>query len=141
MTRFTALGILLGFAIFITQSSCREPSPEEVEAKIAASRKLRQIDEVCSELPKPQSFRQIKKGISGNSRLSIIYYQYASDEPFSQVRDFYKANASEAGFVVTGEDYREPEALFSNIKLSREGVAIVVEHRRRFYIYNIDCIK
>jgi hypothetical protein len=81
--------LLLTFVI-LSNFACGVQTQEDVDTKIQASQKLRQIDRVCGELPKPYSFRQIKKGLSGNASSSIVYYQFVSDQSFGDVRQFYR---------------------------------------------------
>lgn len=134
--------VLLACLILVLLDSCRAPSQEEVAAKIAASEELSHIDQICTEFPKPPTFRQIKKGISEDSEITSIYYQYSSNLPFASVRDFYQDAANRGEYMIVSENYTEPESLISVLRLSREDVAIVLEHRpRRPAIYNIDCIR
>jgi len=120
--------------------ACREPSPEELAARIASSEELQYIDQICGEFPKPSNFRQVKKGVSGNAEKTIIYYQYLSDLSFAAVQDFYK-DSNQRGYVLESEDFREPEDFMSLLRFRRKDIRIVLEHRPPSAIFNIDCIR
>ena len=134
-------GFLSVVLIVASQIGCGEPSAEELAAKIAASEELRHIDRICMELPKPPTFKQIKKGISGNSGNTIVYYQFASDMSFVEMRDFYQDSSVRGQYILTGEHYQEPERFISLLSLQREDVRIVLENRPPSAIFNLDCIK
>lgn len=127
--------------ITILLASCRGPSDDELSARIAASDVLSHVDKFCMEFPKPRGFRQIKKGLSGNSEITIIYYQYVSDMSFSEVKNFYLNSSNRAEYVLVKEDYREPEDYINLLTFLREDIKIVLEQRPPSAIYSFDCIK
>lgn len=130
---FIAVVIVVGL-----QFACDKLRPEEVEAKIIASAKLTRIDKACKELPKPTSFRQIEKGLSGNADLSIVYYRYASDLSFDEVKGFFNSNASGSGYSITNAT--ESNRFLNELKLELSGIAIFVEQRPPAQVFNISCI-
>ena len=132
---------LLTFLMGVSLIACRDRSPEELASTIAASAELTHIDQICTELAKPSTFRQIKKGISGNSAKTIIYYQYVSEMSFTAVRDFYRGQAIGKEYELVNEDFREPEGFISILTIRRNDIRIVLEHRPPSGIFSIDCIK
>jgi|GEM_PF-5277139 len=133
--------ILLIVVVAVCVVSCRERSAEEIAAKIEASDVLSHIDQTCMKFPKPGGFKQIKKGISGNSEVAMIYYQYVSEKSFLEVRDFYRDPLTRGSYELTSENYREPESFISELRLLHGDVRIVVEHRPPSNIFSIGCIK
>lgn len=134
--RALASGVIV---LSIIQFSCTDQSRHMVETRILNSEKLSEIDRVCSELPKPDSFRQVRKGLSGNANLSIIFYEFSSEQSFNSVADFYKSKSLEDGFVLTGAT--NGEMVRNDIRLEREGVKVVIENRNGFRVYGVDCMK
>lgn len=139
MIKKIAVAILVGIVVLV-QPACREPSLQEVNLRIASSEKLSRIDEVCIGLPKPANFRQIKKGLSGNANVSIVYYQYISDMSFDAVKDFYKEREANSDYVVALGTSTDSERLRSDFKIERSNVGIVVERRSPSSIVTVSCI-
>jgi hypothetical protein len=140
----TTVDLLLVFVItlfVISQVDCRDYTPEEVASKIAASDELQHIDKICSEIPKPPSFKQIKKGISGNAIESIVYYQYQTGVPFSAVRAFYEDPSLRGDYNLLSVSDHESIDYRSEIRLAREDVGIIIEHRPPSGIFVYDCFK
>ena len=80
---------------------CGEESASSIEAKIAGSQKLRHLDHICGELPKPPTFILKRKVLSGNANLSIIEYRYGSQQ-FAEIIEFFKALPSDSGYSHKG---------------------------------------
>ena len=133
--------VLVALSVVITHSACRDSTPEEVASKIAASGELQHIDKICSEIPKPSSFKQIKKGLSGNSIESIVYYQYQTGVPFSAVRAFYEDPALRGDYHLLSVSDNESIDYRSEIRLARDDVGIIIEHRPPSGIFVYDCFK
>ena len=129
----TALALMLG------QTGCKQDSLEVVEQKILASKELRYIDQICKEFPKPARFEQAKKGLSGNSETTIIFYQYISHMPFETVKAFYQDSANRGQYSLIREEYKEP--LINLITFRRDDIRIVLEQRPPSGIVNVDCVK
>lgn len=133
--------VLFACLILVLLDSCGGPSQEEVARKIAASEVLRQIDQICTEFPKPPTFHQIKKGIFEDSEIKSVYYQYSSDLPFTSVRDFYQDSVNRGKYILVSENYAEPDYPRSELRFLRDDVGITLEHRHPTAIFNIDCIR
>jgi hypothetical protein len=125
----------------VSLASCGQDSEEQVAAHIANSAELRQIDETCASFAKPESFRQVKKGISGNSEIAIIFYQYVSPLSFDEVAAFYREREKQEKYRIIREDNRQAERSINNIHFQVEGLSIVLENRPPYGIFSVDCIK
>lgn len=130
--------ILLVFAVSLWQG-CRERSNEEVEQIIAKSEKLRYIDGICKEFPKPGLFELDKKDISGNSVMSAIYYRYISHMPFSSVKAFYQDKEAFKDYSLISESYMDP--FINEIFFRKDDVRIGIEHRPPSGYVTIGCSK
>lgn len=128
-------------ACLVLAHSCGEPSQEEVARKIAESEKLRHIDQICKQFPKPPEFHQMKKGISGDAEIASVYYQYSSNLPFASVRNFYQDAANRGEYMLVSENYADPEDSMSTLRFLRDDVGITLEHRPPAAVFNIDCIE
>jgi hypothetical protein len=118
-------------------NGCGQKSAEDVERIIAKSETLRHIDQICKEFPRPESFELQKKGLSGNSITSIVFYQYTAHVPFDEVKKFYQDSGLRAQYELRGESYKEP--LINEIWFRRGDVGINIENRPPSWIVNIGC--
>ena len=86
------LGIIFAVAFFLWFSRFTYQTPltlEQTEDLINKSERLKRIDNLCANLPKPDDFRLVSKKISGNSRTISISHYYQSEIQFEKIKEFY----------------------------------------------------
>lgn len=115
---------------------CNELSQAEIEQRITNSAGLTGLDRLCQELPKPEGFQFVRKGLSGNAQSSIIDYRYKSDKGFKEVKDFYfdwfKNNGWSLDARMSLERYFE---------FRKENLSVSVENGAFFDAnYSISCV-
>ena len=96
-----ALIILLSFVL---SAACAcDRSPKEVEDAIAKSPHLQRVNQLCSEMAKPDDFRFVHKNYGGNSNLASITFYYKTDKDPVVIKGFYLKWARENNWSVTSE--------------------------------------
>jgi hypothetical protein len=101
--------ILLGLLSF----ACHQKTPEEVEDIISKSSSLQRVNELCSQLPKPDNFRFVRKGLAGNSITAAVAFYYMTYEDPEKTRAFYKNWAKENGWQLTeGNQFKKGKQTF-----------------------------
>ena len=116
---------------------CGQRSRAELEAIIAKSETLRQIDQVCTDFPRPTSFELEKKSLGGNAATSAIEYQYVAHMPFEEVKVFYQDSKLRETYGFQSESYKEP--LLNKIKFQRGDVSITIENGPPSWIVGFYC--
>lgn len=69
--------------------SCAPPDAQEVEKRISQSTTLQDLNQLCSDLPKPSDFKFVYKQISGNSGTTSLSFEYRSSLEIAEVNNFY----------------------------------------------------
>lgn len=88
-----ATGVLLGVGFLVWSSIFTFNQPtltlEQTNEKINQSERLKEVDTLCANLPKPEDFRLLRKKISGNSRTTSISHYYQSKTEYEKIKKFY----------------------------------------------------
>ena len=125
------IALLVVFAIVlligVVQFACTDLTPEEVEERIQKSENLRNLDRFCSDLPKPYDFKLKFKTLGGNSFTSAISYWFWTDQPFFQIKEFYKQHLESDGWKMTELWEEEMSPLPKYIRFEKERFRISIE--------------
>lgn len=79
------------FAIVIFLSlSCAEKTQDEIENIIQSQRALREVDQLCKDLPKPIDFKFVEKRLSGNTNTASVGYVYNRNSSNDQIMNYYE---------------------------------------------------
>lgn len=90
--------MMLIFAMIMTSlavSCISDRTPEEVEDIISKSVVFRRVNDLCTELSKPNGFHFVEKQIGGNTELTALVFYYQSDRKPEEVVEFYTEWAKE----------------------------------------------
>lgn len=79
----------LAFLILISYFNFRNPTPEQTDNLINRSAPLKNVDNLCENLPKPEDFHFVGKIVSGNSYTFAISHYYQSELEYNKVETFY----------------------------------------------------
>jgi len=102
--------VITGFLLLILAFGCRQPeSAEEVETRISKSEVLQRLDKLCTELPKPEGFKFVRKSISGNSYTVSLSYDFRAHMSYDKVYDFYRRELTSLGWKPGPSGYSEKE--------------------------------
>ncbi|HTK26440.1 MAG TPA: hypothetical protein VL327_07770 [Pyrinomonadaceae bacterium] len=130
--RVLLIGLMALFAIILfvilIQLSCNDLSPEEVESQIKASERLRDLDQYCSEIPKPQDFDLKFKTLGGNGVTTSITYWFRTGQRFAELSQFYRENLEPKGWRLTE---LQPEVMVprpQEIVFENDSYQISIEH-------------
>lgn len=118
---------------------CGQRSRDEVEAIIAKSYSLQEVNNVCTEFPRPKTFELVNKQFGGNSGTAAIEYQYLAHTPYDSVREFYQDPALRASYEFVSENYRGDSALENDIYFQQGEVSINISNRPPAGIVSMYC--
>ena len=90
--------LLIIFLAFSAVTCFRDKTPEEIEDAISRSDSLKRVNKLCAEMPKPDDFKFIRKGLAGNTNTASVVLYYLSFEEPKKNKEFYRKWAKENGW-------------------------------------------
>jgi hypothetical protein len=95
------VGIVLSFFVFSALiCNFSEDPPEKVEKAISGSSRLKSVNRLCEEIPKPEGFKFLRKRISGNSYISALSFDYKTNRSYEEVKAFYLSLMPSEGWKI-----------------------------------------
>ena len=91
------------FSVFIVLTlmcNFSEVPPEKVAEQIAKSSRLKSVNQLCEELPKPEGFKFLRKRIDGNSYRTALSFDYKTTRSYEEVKAFYLSLMPSDGWQV-----------------------------------------
>lgn len=66
--------LILAFGILAIVSCSGQTNPDEIDATVARSEILKRVTAICADMPKPESFRFIRKELGGNTNMAVLTF-------------------------------------------------------------------
>lgn len=95
---------LLGVVIFAI-SCIQEKSQAEIEEIVKRIPIWKQVNSLCSDLPKPDDFVFVNKKISGNTNTAALSFNFRSKKRPREIADYYISWAKDNNWVVEKDNW------------------------------------
>jgi len=109
------------FWLFLSITTPREKSPEEIEEIIVRSEKLTRVDQLCKNLAKPEQFEFSYKQLGSNSIRTALSYGFKTERPNDEIEIFFRLTLTSDGWVEDKSDLQHFKKGKQTIALERSG--------------------
>lgn len=70
--------------------SCNDKTQDEIESIIQSQRQLREVDQLCKDLPKPSDFKFVGKRLGGNTNTASVAYIFKKNSQNNEIINYYE---------------------------------------------------